>query len=907
MEVSSLRKGVSDPLDLRQLLLFLITNVSKRLHLENISFILHDPDSGDYELKESITLTKSVSQLVETSPLVQYFHSKQDLIFLSKIKHFISKHERRASSKKANIDVLKALASDMEKIQAEVAVPFMNQKTLTGILSIGSKKTKRKFDEREIHYIKSIAEEFLPLIQSAVLYEELRNREREISSLYEVGKAISSLHDFKKIFDVIARNTSILLKAPKILILLFDDYSARFVIKKSFGFTDFQISKLESLVRFKECTQILAQKAEGILIKEPQDNTLYEDSIFSDLGIHSIMAIPLFDEDMTIIGELRTMRPPSQKPFTDRELDIATNLSNNIMVALNNSTIYQKSEEHLMELTTTYNITKSLTSEFELDKILKKVCSIFTEVLSFSRAILYEYTTNNLLIPRVASGWSEDIYRSISLDISKTIEGKALLEGRILQITPKQLETYDRTAVDILGLSQFVVVPLLIVNKKPIGVLVIDLGDDTVSQDNFKPRLLTSIAHQAAVIIENARLYKESEALNEKLKKEQTRTAKELQMARYIQQGLLSAKLPENKALSIFATNIPCRAVGGDFYNFIPYDESNLGVVVGDVSGKGIPAALLMTMTNSIFTEFGKRFASPETILQATNQSLQGYLSRSPIFYVTAFYAMINFERNLLRYCKAGHNPPILYRSATEDCFFLDTEGTYLGTFDDGGFIEKNMVIRNGDKLILYTDGITEVRNNRKQLFAKERLASLVRSNPTLAPDKLAKFLIGEVERFGDYHEFSDDITLVVIDFQELPVFKETNRYKLDYTLKSKLPAVKKTIADFLKKLEALDISKRIHNHIRLSFSECLLNAMEHGNKNDPKKNIQVTGVITNRKIEVSIADEGQGFNLGTLNYSENQTDITNRGRGITAMQACMDEVLFNDSGNVVTLIKYLI
>ena len=180
-----------------------------------------------------------------------------------------------------------------------------------------------------------------------------------------------------------------------------------------------------------------------------------------------------------------------------------------------------------------------------------------------------------------------------------------MLEGRIL-LTPKQLETYDRTAVDILGLSQFVVVPLLIVNKKPIGVLVIDLGDDTVSQDNFKPRLLTSIAHQAAVIIENARLYKESEALNEKLKKEQTRTAKELQMARYIQQGLLSAKLPENKALSIFATNIPCRAVGGDFYNFIPYDESNLGVVVGDVSGKGIPAALLMTMTNSIFTEFGK-------------------------------------------------------------------------------------------------------------------------------------------------------------------------------------------------------------------------------------------------------------------------------------------------------------
>lgn len=909
-KVNQIRKSITNPLDLRQLLLYLITSISKQLQLDNISFLLADTDAEEYQLKESIKLNKSFLTLQKDSALVNYFLNKRDLLFLSKIKIHLFKLEKNTSKKRANIDLLKKLATDMEHLQAEIAVPYFYDNELIGILCIGTKTNNKKFSKADITFISTISDEFAIMVYSAVEHNNLKIREKEMASLYEVGKVISSLFDFKKTFDIIIRNASILLKSPKILLFLYDDFEAKFLIKKSLGFSDFQLAKIDESIRFKECTQILLDTTEGLLTKTRTNNEYYDESILQDLGVESILSIPWFDEDLKIVGELRAMRPGSQNPFTNRDLEIATNLANNITVALNNSKRYQKSEEHLLELSTIYNITRSLTSEFELEKIQEKVCSIFTDVLNFQRSILYLYSGNNQLIPHNASGWDKEIYKDLTLEISSTIEGKSLIEGRIFQVGKKDLENYDETAIKKLELTEFVVLPLLIINKKPIGVLVIDTYSAIQSGNKLNLRLLTAIANQSAIIIENATLYNKSEELNQRLQKDQARTAKELQIARYIQQGLLSAKLPESKALQIHACNIPCRAVGGDFFNFIPYDDKNLGVVIGDVSGKGIPAALLMTMTNSIFTEFGKRFSSPEEILKHTNKSLQSYLSRSPIFYVTAFYCIINFEKNILRFCKAGHNPPIFYRARTDEILFLDSEGTYLGTFDDGGFIDKNIRFETGDKLVLYTDGLTEVRNEEKKLFSKERLAELVRENHALPAESLNKLLIENVENYGSTDgnkDFSDDLTLVIIDFKELKKFTEKILYKMNFKIKNKLPEVKKTIADILKKLEALEINKRIYNHIRLAISEALMNALEHGNKNDPKKNILIKGCITNRKVEISITDEGDGFDRSELTYSENQGDINHRGRGITAIHACIDEIKYNDSGNEVTLIKYMI
>lgn len=903
-KIQELSRNYEGQIDIRQILLYLITSVSKNIEVENVLFLLYNLNSEEFELKESIKFKKRFLSFSKNEPFIQYFFNKREPLVLKSLQSAYDKLKKKSDVAETKLNLLASLINALEEIQTEVAIPFYVENECIGVLCVG-KKINKPFSIDDLFFLNEIAIEFSQKIYFAMRYEEATAKEKEITSLYEVGKVISSLFDFNKTFDIIVRNASIILKAPKIIVLLRDETDIGFNIKKEYGFTEFQLARIEETPKFRECLQLSHDISEGILVRSYEDNVFFLQPFLQDLGVYSMLSVPLFDDDLNIIGELRAMRPITQVCFTKRDLGIASSLANNIVLALNNSKRYQKSEEHLIELSTVYNVIKSLTSEFELDRIMEQICSIFTEELNFSRSILYIYEDNKYLVAKAASRLEDVALENLKLDISRTIEGKALIEGRIIQMDVNDLEEYSDKSIVSIGMTKFIAIPLLLSSKKAIGVLVIDLGKDSVKQTNI--RLLTSIANQSAVILENARLYKRSEELNKQLRIEQSRTAKELQMARYIQQGMLSVDLPKTEAVKIAAKNIPCRSVGGDFYNFIERTDGKLGIVIGDVSGKGIPAALLMTMTNSIFSEYGQRYLSTEEVLNHTNFTLQHYLSKSPIFYVTAFYGVIDIEKNIIRYGKAGHNPPILYKKDSDEVYFLDGEGTYLGTFDEGGYIEKTVSVSAGDKLVMYTDGITEIRNEEKKLFSKERLADLIKEHHSLPAEKLLKILIREAEIYGASTEFADDITLVIIDFDKLDSFPEKLIYKVDYKIKSTMEDVKSVIAEFLKKLQKLDINKRLTNHIRLALSEALMNAFEHGNKKNKDKFVYLKGKVTDMKIELSVIDEGAGFDFGSLHFFENQQEINNRGRGIMAMMACMDSVKFNEKGNILTFTKYII
>lgn len=904
LKIQKIFKNIEDPLNLRQLLLYLIACVSKELQLDSVSYLLFNKDSNEFELKESIKFNKKFLSLNHNDPMVMYFMHTRDIIHKEKLKLVLAKMINKSKSevKSANREVLEEILASMDEIGAETVMPYFMDNVLIGILSLGKRNKKKKFNKKDLMFLNELRSSFTPLIDSAMKYIDLKTREKEMTSLYEVGKVISSLFDFKKTFDMIVRNASIILRAPKILVLMKDPLKSNFIVKKAFGFTDFQLSRVEESPIFKESLQNICGVKEGILIRNYEDNKHYEQSLLQDLSVFSVLSVPLFNEDLNIIGELRAMRPITLAPFNKRDVEVATNLANNIIVALNNSERYQKSEEHLIELSTVYNIIKSLSNEFELTKIQKKICTIFTDVLSFEKAILYRYE-DKFLYPANTSKIDFEEIKDLRLDINKTIEGKALIEGRIFNMHKNVLEDYDISAIEKLGLNNFVVIPLLLINKKAIGVMVIGVGEDN---NVVNMRLLTAIANQSAVILENARLYKESEELNKQLQIEQARTKKELQMAHYIQQGILSVEHPNNELYSIYGINIPCRSVGGDFYQIIEGKNRLQNLVIGDVSGKGIPAALLMTMTSSIFSENIQRYGAPEQVLNKTNEALQHYLSRSPIFYVTAFYAQLDCEAGLLRYCKAGHNPPILYKAKTKEIKYLDGEGTYLGTFDDGGYLQKSIPIEAGDKLVLYTDGLTELRNNKKEMFHKNRLAKLVSDHYDLPAEKFANMLINRAEVFSGKSDFSDDITILIADVKSVNTRREKVIYNIQETIQSKLEEVKKIAEDIMKKIEVLDISKRIYNHIRLALSESLMNAHEHGNKKDKTKTIQVKGVITDFRIEITVTDQGKGFALGKVEYYDNQQDINHRGRGIMTINACMDELGYNSKGNEITFIKYI-
>jgi phosphoserine phosphatase RsbU/P len=237
----------------------------------------------------------------------------------------------------------------------------------------------------------------------------------------------------------------------------------------------------------------------------------------------------------------------------------------------------------------------------------------------------------------------------------------------------------------------------------------------------------------------------------------------ELETARQIQLSILPAQPPRFAGLDIAARYTPMNAVAGDFYDFMVIDEKRIGVLVADVSGHGMPAALIASMLKVAFTAQFERALDPAAVLTGLNEALCGKFQGR---YVTAAYALIDTERETLRYAGAGHPPLLLreQRSANTRC--LLENGLFLGYFPDAKYAAVETSFREGDWVLLYTDGIPETRDLDDDQFGEIRLRAFLLEHPDLAADDLADRLLDRVAGFrgrATGQDPEDDITLLAI------------------------------------------------------------------------------------------------------------------------------------------------
>ena len=235
---------------------------------------------------------------------------------------------------------------------------------------------------------------------------------------------------------------------------------------------------------------------------------------------------------------------------------------------------------------------------------------------------------------------------------------------------------------------------------------------------------------------------------------------KELAVARDIQRRLLPSEPPRRDGLDIFGANIPAQEVGGDYYDWIPMRDGSLVVVIGDVSGKGVSAALLMSNLQALCHAQTHDGSTPGSILEALNIAL--YRSTDPMRYATMFLAMIVQGTNEILYANGGHNPGLLVRDGRIDT--LGTTGLPAGLFEDGGYREARALFLPGDLLVLYSDGITECA--RKDVFyGEERLQGLVLAlaGSSRSAAEIGQLILDDVLLFSRDERYADDITLVVV------------------------------------------------------------------------------------------------------------------------------------------------
>jgi sigma-B regulation protein RsbU (phosphoserine phosphatase) len=233
----------------------------------------------------------------------------------------------------------------------------------------------------------------------------------------------------------------------------------------------------------------------------------------------------------------------------------------------------------------------------------------------------------------------------------------------------------------------------------------------------------------------------------------------ELDKAREIQQGLLPKKIPQVRGLEVAGAWQPARVVGGDYFDVLKFSEGKIGVCIGDVVGKGISAALLMANLQASFRAFASEAVSPGALVSKLNEVISNNIAADK--FVTFCYCMIDTTDNRLTYASAGHCPPILFHKSGESVP-LKEGGTPLGIFPDREYEHAGLQLESGDRLVLYTDGLTEAMNSDEEEFGEQRLVELGSRNIALSASEMLAAIKKEVVSFCNA-SFQDDFTLVVV------------------------------------------------------------------------------------------------------------------------------------------------
>ncbi|MFN1835649.1 GAF domain-containing SpoIIE family protein phosphatase [Balneola sp. MJW-20] len=294
-------------------------------------------------------------------------------------------------------------------------------------------------------------------------------------------------------------------------------------------------------------------------------------------------------------------------------------------------------------------------------------------------------------------------------------------------------------------------VPLIVKNDL-IGYLAVFNKKNTDGFTDEDKRLLSIIGSQSAQVIENARLYEEEKAL--------LSLQEEMKMAKNIQLNLLPKSNPELKGYEVAALNIPAKSVGGDYYDFILLDSGKTGFCVGDITGKGMPAAMLMANLQATLRSQCTIFEDPGTCLKGTNKQL--HRSTEATKFATLFYGVLDQENGTLEYANGGHDAPLLYRK-NDPVKELNATGLLLGVMPESDYTIGRIELEPGDLLALYTDGITEAMDKAGNEYGFDRLKTQLSGMAHESAETIKEGLLKDLKSHTGEAAQSDDITLMLI------------------------------------------------------------------------------------------------------------------------------------------------
>lgn len=644
--------------------------------------------------------------------------------------------------------------------RSEIVVPLIASGQLVGVLNVESNKPYA-FKDDDVLGLETMADQLAGAIINAQLYteaqqraEELRQQKAELELLYRSANALAATLDSTALLNQLLPLAVSVANVSYGSVFLLDE--AGQVTHQALtrrGLAEVEIERVTRLVLEHGLAGWVYRHAQPALLTDVQhdERWIRLDAPYEPVG--SAVCVPL-----TVRQSVRgiiTLLHSAIGHFTERHQRTLMAIAQQAATALENIYLYERERRRAEQLALLHRVAAAVTSSLDIAQVLQAATTRLVQLFEVDHCgiVLFDEHLNygQLMAEHPPTDAAGSRFPLADDQIEQELVATRRPVSSVNVEAGERLGVSSRAALRDSSVVSTLFVPLIIKDRL-IGSFGLDVcsAPRTFSAEDIE--LAQTIAAQIAIAVDNARLYAESV----------TRVEQEMAIARQIQQNLFPRQLPAVPGLRIAAVCRPARETGGDFYEFVVVDDRRLSIIVGDVSGKGLPAAMLMAAARSTARARAYEHSSPARVLNEVNELLQADVPAGS--FVAMSCSMIDVDMGRLMISNGGQVSPLVLPADGPAAFIrLPSPKLPLGVWPDLEYREAQCTLRPGDTVLFCTDGIVEAHNPAGEMFGFERLGQVVNRCAGLSVDELLTAVLESVDTFAEGIEQYDDITLVVV------------------------------------------------------------------------------------------------------------------------------------------------
>jgi sigma-B regulation protein RsbU (phosphoserine phosphatase) len=564
----------------------------------------------------------------------------------------------------------------------------------------------------------------------------------DLTYLVQLADALNTTLDLQTLLNRTSELVRAIIHYRIFAILLLNDHTHELRVR-------FQIGHAPEVQRMripmgKGVVGQVAQTRQPVLLN---DISAAEDYIPANPEVRSELAVPLIAKNR-LIGVL-DLESEEVGYFRPEHLHLLTLTASRIAQAIENARLYARVSRQAQMLTVLNEISAELTSILDLDELLARVGQLLRRLIDYQMfSILLLDEKGETLITRYAwrFGTAHAPLRRVA--ITSGLVGAAVREWRPINVPDVRK---DQRYIPMNPETRSELIVPLFHKGRIIGVLDLEHTRTAFFNEEHQ-RMLTTLAAQVAIAIENARLYQAVSRQERQLERDMT-------MAREVQLRLLPPTAPQHDHADIAVRFLPARTIGGDLYDFVDYGPGRTAIVLGDVSGKAAPAALFAALVSGIMRSAAVQRPEPAQMLTALNDALQERKLESQ--YVTMLFALWNDENRTLQVANSGAVQPVFCRAG--ESVTVHAEGFPLGLFPNVTYEEFNVATQPGDAIVFVSDGILDAENEQGEMYGQEQLSALLCNHRDQPAAQIADAILADVTRFQGAQDRFDDETIIVL------------------------------------------------------------------------------------------------------------------------------------------------